>query len=324
MTTGRKMITVLCPVYNEQDYVAGILEFFVRAEPAEKELFIIDGCSTDNTTDIVSRWMKDHKNIHLLSNPSKYVPFALNAGINGSTGDPVIRLDAHTLYDDDYFIKILETFDSKDADIVGGPMRAIGNTDFQRAVAYCTSTRFGVGDSSFHNDKAEGYVDSVYLGAWKRSVFTDVGMFDEDMVRNQDDEFHYRAKSKGKKIYLNPQIKSRYFPRKSFGKLFSQYFQYGLYKPLVIQKVSSEIKLRHLIPSFFVLYFLSLYVWWVILGAFAFAPAVLYLLLAIYFSLRNVKGYVSFFCRLCIYPVLHMSYGSGFLLGARFLFRKLK
>ena len=90
----------------------------------------------------------------------------------------------------------METFGKTGADIVGGPMRAKGKTSFQNAVAKSTSSVFGIGDSGFHNDKKSGYVDSVYLGAWKREIFADTGLFDVDMKRNQDDEFHYRAKSK--------------------------------------------------------------------------------------------------------------------------------
>ena len=190
----------------------------------------------------------------MLHNKNKIVPYALNIAIKQSTGNPIIRLDAHTEYANDYIEKVIETFETTGADIVGGPMRAIGKTNFQKAVAYATSTKLGVGDSQFHDENAKGFVDSVYLGAWKREIFYDVGYFDEKMKRNQDDEFHYRAKSKGKKIYLNPEIKSRYYPRSSFRKLFMQYYQYGLYKPLVLKKIKTEIKLRHLVPIGFVFY----------------------------------------------------------------------
>lgn len=318
------MITVLCPVYNEQDYIVNVLEFFVKAEPADKELIIIDGNSSDKTVEIIKSWMANHPNIKLLSNPQKYVPYALNLGINNSTGNPIIRLDAHTLYSDDYFLKIIDTFSRREADIVGGPMRAVGKTTFQKAVAYCTSTKLGVGDSSFHDDQAEGYVDSVYLGAWKRSVFNDAGLFDEDMMRNQDDEFHYRAKSLGKKIYLNPAIKSWYFPRSSVKKLFSQYFQYGLYKPLVIKKVSSEIKIRHIIPSLFVLYFIFLPLLYIIMGSYVLIPFLLYVILDLAFSAQKVQSLSEFFYRLLIYPCLHLSYGLGFILGMKFFLKREK
>lgn len=307
------MITVVCPVYNEENYIEDVIRFFIAAGPAEKELIIIDGGSSDKTCEIVNDFASRYSNIKLLNNPDKFVPFALNRAITSSTGDPVIRLDAHSRYDDDYFKAILETFDKTKSDIVGGPMRAIGSSSFQKAVARATATSFGIGDSAFHDENHEGYVDSVYLGAWKRSVFTDVGYFDTDMIRNQDDEFHYRAKSAGKRIYLNPAIKSWYYPRSNYSALFKQYYQYGLFKPLVLKKVRSGLKLRHLIPSAFVGYlFLLCFLFWIPV---VFLPLALYLLLDVVFALRKGDEFNVMVYMMTIYPVLHISYGTGFIFG---------
>mgnify|MGYP001431495647 CR=1 FL=1 len=311
------MITVICPVYNEEHYIKNVIDFFLPAMPVEKELIIIDGGSTDKTRQIILEYMSSNSNIKILENTGRFVPFALNKAIQSSEGDPIIRLDAHTVYADDYFTSIVSAFQKTGADIVGGPMRAVGATPFQKAVAIATSTSFGIGDSSFHDENYEGYVDSVYLGAWKRSVFKDVGFFDEDMLRNQDDEFHYRAKSKGKKIYLDPRIKSYYSPRSTFSSLFKQYFQYGLFKPLVLKKVKSEMKLRHLIPSGFVLYLFLILIF--CKTPLIFIPLCIYLLLDILFSFRKGGALHVSMCMLLVYPALHCSYGAGFIKGTLLL-----
>ena len=202
------MITVICPVLNEEKHIQSIIDFFLKAQPEEKELFFVDGGSTDKTKLIIESVIREKPNIYLYNNNDKYVTFALNMAIKNSKGDPIIRLDAHTEYQLDYFEKILETFNKTGADIVGGPMRAIGKTSFQRSVAYCTSSFFGIGDSKIHDENYYGESDHVYLGAWKRNIFNEIDYFDEKLLRNQDDEFHYRAKSLGKKIFLNPDIKS--------------------------------------------------------------------------------------------------------------------
>lgn len=309
------MITVICPVYNEEDYIGQVLQFFQDASPSEKELYIVDGGSNDRTCSIVEEWSKRNPNIYLLYNPERYVPYALNRAIQASKGNPVIRLDAHTEYAPDYFTAILNCFEKSGADIVGGPMRAVGKTPFQRAVAYCTSTKLGVGDSAFHDENAEGETESVYLGAWKRSVFEATGLFDTDMVRNQDDEFHYRARSKGKRIYLDPKIRSSYFPRSNVKSLYKQYYQYGLFKPLVLKKVRSGIRLRHLIPAGFVAYWAILPITLFLLHAWALIPGLLYFLMVMLFFIRSSaplderKSYWS------IYPALHFSYGTGFIKG---------
>lgn len=307
------MITVLCPTYNEAEYIEKVLKFFINAKPADKELLIIDGGSNDGTKEIVNDWTNKYNNIRLLENENKFVPFALNIGVKNSNGDPIIRLDAHTEYAEDYFEKIIKTFNDTGADIVGGPMNAVGKSNFQVAVAHATSTVFGVGDSNIHKGKYEGESDHVYLGAWQRKLFDEIGYFDERLKRNQDDEFHYRARSLGKKIYLNPEIKSYYYTRSSLSKVIKQYFQYGLYKPVVLRKIKSEIKLRHLIPSLFSIYILSLPL--AFLSKFYLLPLFAYFFIDIYFSIRakcNIKIVIN---SLLIYPILHLSYGFGFLSG---------
>lgn len=307
------MISAVCPTYNEELFIEVIINFFLDAKPLDKELLIIDGGSTDGTLSIVNKYASTYPQIKLLHNPNKYVPFALNIGIKNCSGDPIIRLDAHTTYAENYFEKIIETFQQTSADIVGGPMKAVGGSNFQTAVAYATSTSFGIGDSKIHKLDYSGESDHVYLGAWKRQLFDDIGFFDERLIRNQDDEFHYRAKSHGKKVYLNSEIISYYSPRSKWRKLFSQYFQYGLFKPLVLRKIKSEIKLRHLIPSAFVLYlaliFTSLNTFYGII------PLFIYLLLNFYFSFRNNLSLSEKINCLIVYPTLHLSYGLGFIIG---------
>lgn len=308
------MISVICPVYNEELYIYKLLEFFTSALPQEKELFIVDGNSTDKTKEIVNKYSENHTNIFLLNNERRVVPFALNLAIKKCKGNFIVRLDAHTEYATDYFEQIIKTFNETGADIVGGPMRTIGKTDFQKAVAYATCTKFGVGDSAFHDEMKSGYVDSVYLGAWRKEIFDDVGYFDEALKRNQDDDFHYRAKAKGKKIYLNPQIKSFYYPRNNAKKLLLQYFQYGFYKPTVLKKTMAEIKMRHLIPSTFLLYLIFLPVLLFFNSLFC-IPGVLYLLLCCRYALASQGGLNQKLNTLIVYPLLHISYGSGFLAG---------
>ncbi len=307
------MITVLCPTYNEAEYIEKVLKFFINAKPADKELLIIDGGSNDGTKEIVNDWTNKYSNIRLLENKNKYVPFALNIGIKKSNGDLIIRLDAHAEYAEDYFEQIIKTFNDTGADIVGGPMNAVGKTNFQIAVAHVTSTVFGVGDSKIHKGKYKGESDHVYLGAWRRKLFDEIGYFDERLKRNQDDEFHYRARSLGKRIYLNPEIKSYYYPRSSLSKVIKQYFQYGLYKPVVLRKIKSEIKLRHLIPSLFSIYILSLPL--AFLSKFYLLPLFAYFFIDIYFSIRAKRNIRIVINSLLIYPVLHLSYGFGFLSG---------
>lgn len=308
------MISVVCPVLNEAKYISKLLDFFLSIEPSAKELWIADGGSTDGTQAILEKYATRYSIIKWIPNKKKYVPFALNSLLPLCKGDIIVRWDAHTTYSPDYLTAILETFKRTGADIVGGPMRVIGEKPFQKAVATATSSRFGVGNSSFHFEDFEGPAESVYLGAWKRSVFDKIGYFDEQMLRNQDDEFHYRAKVAGLLIYQSPSIRSYYYPRSSLNMLFKQYFGYGLFKPLVLRKVRMNIRVRHVVPAFFVSYFffLPLLVW--LLGLWAIPPLVIYLLLLIIYSAWGETWQVRLLM-LIVYPTLHIAYGLGFWSG---------
>jgi succinoglycan biosynthesis protein ExoA len=322
------IVSAVCPVLNEGQFIKGVIEFFLSAAPSEKELYIVDGGSTDNTVEIAQEYVRGHSNVYLLHNPQKYVPYSMNKAIPLCKGDFIVRLDAHTTYDISYFTEIIETFKRTGASIVGGPMVAVGVTPAQKAIAYATSTSFGIGNSSFHFSNFEGEADSVYLGAWRKSIFDMTGLFDVRFLRNQDDEFHYRAKSLGFKIWLNPKIKSFYYPRSSIAKLWIQYYQYGLYKPRVLAKIRSMVQWRHLVPSFFLLYLILMPLFimgsggsWIIefLGL---TPAVLYFIMDVSYSIQCRYGILPGIICLVIYPTLHLSYGLGFLVGVLKLFKK--
>ncbi len=200
-------LSVICPVYNEQAHIGRLLDFFSKALPEDKELLIIDGGSTDDTVRIVQAWQAKNREIKLLHNPQRIVPYALNMAIPRCEGRYIVRLDAHTDDGEDYFERILDSFARSGADIVGGPTRTRSTNAFQAAVAQAICTRFGIGDSRVHQEDYEGFTDSVTFGAWRREIFDRTGLFDTELVRNQDDEFHYRARSLGLRLYQDPAIR---------------------------------------------------------------------------------------------------------------------
>ncbi len=314
------MISIICPAYNEENYIRNILSFFDESKPKEKELLIVDGGSTDGTREIVLEWGKKNSNIKLIENTKQTVPFALNLGIKNSKGEIIVRIDAHTIYSLDYFEKIIETFERTGADIVGGPTRIHADNALQEAIGFTMSHPFGIGGSKVHDRKFEGYTDHVTFGAWKSEIFKETGLFDERLKRNQDDEFHYRAKSLGKKIYLNPEIKLWYIPRGSIPEFFVQYFQFGLYKPLVLSKIKSAIELRHIVPSLFAVYLLSL--------PLSFILPYWLIPLALYFFIIMIISFTAKlkipFMLIILFPVIHIAYGAGFLLGLLKSLKKIK
>ena len=313
--------SVICPTYNEEKFITDVIHFCIHSNPKPKEIFFIDGGSKDQTTEIIQNFILQDSSIELLHNPDKIVPFALNLAIPRCTGDIIIRLDAHTHYAPDYFKSILEVFNTVDTDIAGGPTRTAYHNSIQESVAYAFNCVFGMGNSSVHDPEFRGYTDSVTFGAWKKSIFSKTGLFDTQLKNNQDDEFHYRAKSMGFKIFQDPTIKLFYYPRNTYKSLFRQYYNYGYFKPLVLKKIKTEVKLRHLVPSFFVLNFVML----LFSSHLIFLiPAILYLMLDLYFSFINKKPIKIKLLNLLTFPVIHAGYGLGFIIGLIFNLKNKK
>ena len=316
------MITIILPIRNEAMYIAKVLDAILRQDypPEQIEILVVDGISNDGTREIVATYEQNHPAIKLIDNPKRIVPTGMNLALRFSKGDTIIRVDGHTLIAPDYLSQCIKALEDTGVDNVGGRMRAIGTTAFGRAVAKATSHPFGIGNSKFHySDKLEE-VDTVYMGAWPRRVFEEIGLFDEELVRNQDDEFNYRIREAGGQILLHPSIKSLYTVRSTPGALWKQYFQYGYWKVRVMQKHSRQMSLRQFVPPTFVLSIIVSIVlaltstWgWLLLTVIA----GLYLFVNFGYSLSiAVKNSWRMLGLLPItFTIIHISYGSGFLTG---------
>lgn len=187
------------------------------------------------------------------------------------------------------------------------------------AIAAALSSPFGMGDSHFRiGTNKEMQVDTVPFGCFRREVFDKIGYFDEELVRNQDDEFNGRIIKFGGHIYLIPSVVIDYYGRDSIGKVSKMFYQYGLFKPLVNKKLGNPASVRQFFPFFFVLgliiglilslvstFFRILYI----------AVLALYIFLAAYFSIRQVKGLKRIFLLMGTFFVIHVSYGWGYLRG---------
>jgi len=320
-------VTVIMPVRNEGTFVErSLVAVLAQDYPRDRmEVLIADGISTDATRDLVSTLARRRPDLSLriLDNTGRRVASGLNVGLNCAKGDVVIRVDGHTVIAPDYVRECVEHLKRTGADNVGGRMDAVGEGTFGRAVALATSSPFGVGGARFHYSDEEEWVDTVYMGAWPREVFYRIGLFDEEQVRNQDDEFNYRLLSHGGRILLSPRIKSKYYNRSTVRSLWRQYFQYGYWKVRVMQKHPRQMRPRHFIPALFVGVLLVT----LIFSPLSFISRYLFLLIAGSYLIANVAASIitrprdwKVFPLLPIaFATLHFSYGFGFLAGlARF------
>jgi glycosyltransferase involved in cell wall biosynthesis len=216
------------------------------------EVLIADGMSTDGTRNILAEYSARDDRVRVIDNPERIASTGLNAAVRSARGEVIVRMDAHTEYAQDYVRECVTTLLGTDAGNVGGPARTKATTYWERAVAAAYHSRFAVGGARFHQVAYEGYVDTVTYGCWRKTTFDHIGLFDEELVRNQDDEHNLRLTRAGEKVWQSPRIRSWYRPRGSLGALFGQYMQYGYWKVRVIQKHKLPASVRHLVPGCFV------------------------------------------------------------------------
>lgn len=323
-----KTVSIVIPCKNEKNYIEQCIESFLnQTYPKELyEILICDGISDDGTREIVDKYKNE--NVRLLDNVELTTPKGMNLGIKNSTADIIIIFGAHAYADKD-FIKNNVQLLNKEEDVacVGGTIETINSSIKGKAIALAMSSPFGVGNALFRYAEKEMYVDTVAFGAYKRSVLDKIGYFDDELVRNQDDEMNFRVIKNGYKILLSPKVKSYYYSRDSLKKLWRQYFQYGFWKVKVMKKHGKTASIRHLVPMVFVvtnilgillgIFLKTIRIFWII-------EVVTYALCDIICSIKITKGqngtlrYIPI-----IFPILHISYGLGFLdgLGAFYIFK---
>ncbi|HEX9004828.1 MAG TPA: glycosyltransferase family 2 protein, partial [Blastocatellia bacterium] len=247
------------PVRNEADYIANSLGAVLEQDyPADlMEIIVADGMSTDATREVVRSLQARFPNVRLIDNPGKIAPTGLNRAINEARGDIIVRVDGHCEIEPDYVRRSVEHLQNDGphgrVDGVGGPIETIGETAMAEVIAAAMSSSFGVGGSAFRTVKGRTMLtDTIAFPTYTREIIERGGEYDEELVRNQDDEYNYRLRKMGANLLLASDVRSRYYSRGTLKKLFKQYFQYGFWKVRVLQKHPRQMSLRQFVPPLFV------------------------------------------------------------------------
>ncbi len=316
-STSKPHVTVVIPCRNERDFIIPCIQTVLQSDyPADKlHIAVVDGMSTDGTRETINQHFAHDNRVQLMHNEKKTTPYALNIGIRSSNSKYVMILGAHSEVDSDYINRAVDHLEnSPNIGCAGGRLKSISSNRKSEVIAKAMSSAFGVGTSHFRTGLVSGYVDTVAFGVYRRTLLDEIGYFDEDLARNQDDEMSYRILKSGYKIYLDTHTAATYYVRNSFQKLAAQQFQYGYWKVYVNRKHQAITTLRQLIPLFFLLYIISLpFCLWV--GIVWLTPLILYLIVSLIVSLKLSAEVGEVFTLLYVFPTIHLSYGYGYLLG---------
>ena len=325
-------ISVVVPCRNESKYIAECIDAIFKCDlPNNSELnvFIVDGMSDDGTRQIVLNLMENYPFLHLIDNLNLLTPFAFNLGIHaGGKVDYVQIVGARQILSNNYVVKSIQKIEN-DSTVwcVGGKIINEFINETGQVISKAMSTSFGMGIGNFRTLNESGFTDTVTSPMYPYWVFDKIGFFDEELIRNQDDDFNYRIKKAGGKIFFDNELSLKYYVRGSYKSLSRQFFQYGYWKVFVNKKHKAVTTLRQVVPPFFVLY---IFLWLISLfgGKYIFIlssiPLLGYISLNFYFSIKFKDQKVKWFAIFKTYLILHVFYGLGYLKGLVdfFLFNK--
>ncbi len=250
-------VSVIAPCRNEVGFIRLAIKSILDNDyPADRiEILVMDGMSTDGTRQIVKEISEQNPCVKLVDNPHRIVPAAMNIGVREATGEFIVRIDCHSRFPADYIGKCIEVSLRTGAANVGGYCQTLAGADtaVARGIMLATSSPFGVGNSTFRvSGGVQKEVDTVPFGTFRKSLFAEVGPYDERLVRNQDIELNSRIRESGGKIVISPEIQLSYVNRATLRGIWQQSFNNGLWNPYTVWLTGGSLHLRHFIPLAFV------------------------------------------------------------------------
>jgi len=324
-------VSVVIPCRNEEPFIRRVLKSLAHQYDSERyEIIVADGMSTDNTRHMVAEFMRVNPGVEvrLIENPAIHISAGLNTAIRQAKGDIIVRMDGHSIPSANYVRRCVEVLETLGVEVTGAPIQIHpgAETPTARAIAWAVGHPFGIGDARYRlQSSSPQLVDTVAFGAFRKSLWKELGGFNETLLTNEDYDFYYRVRQRGGRIYLDTEAYSIYVARPTLRKLADQYFRYGLWKVQMLRLHPRSIRWRHLVPPGFVAGFviftiLSLF-WPVARWAFLLA-AMAYGLLSAFFALRLAMQNKDFAPLLAVpaaFFTIHSSWGGGFFAGLLWL-----
>ena len=321
------LISVIIPCRNEEKTIHLVLEaLFEQSFPLQNmEIVIADGLSTDGTRRAIHAFSEAHPALfmRLVDNPKQIIPTGLNTAIKASKGELIVRMDAHSLPNQDYVQRCYNAHQEGKAENVGGVWKISpqNNGWVARSIAAAAANPFAVGDAHYRFTEKAAYVDTVPYGSYKRELFEKIGYFDESLLANEDYEFNTRIRQSGGRIWLDPAIQCTYFARATFAALAKQYWGYGFWKAQMLKRYPETLRWRQALPPAFVLGLVVLalvgFIWpiaWPVFAIIVGLYLAVQLVPAIQISLKAGDIHLSIGVVIATL-IMHFSWGTALIVG---------
>ena len=321
------MIVSLCMIaYNEAEALDGVLrDFQLQYYPHELiEIVLVDSMSTDATGAKMERFKNTDygfRNVAVVQCAKKNQAFSWNAALMTATGDVIIRVDAHARIPRNFVSRNVYNL-SQGEDVVGGGRPNITSdvSSWKLTLLAAEDSLFGSSVASYRRPATQKeYLDSLFHAAYRREVIQKVGGFNENLGRTEDNEFHYRIRKAGYKLCCCPDIISYQHSRNNLKDMIRQKYSNGRWIGLTLSECPGCLSYFHFAPFAFVMMIILCS----IIAALGF-PILLYTLLIVYgmfdivnavgcFTMKNLQP--QFALLPIIFPILHVSYGIGTIVG---------
>jgi hypothetical protein len=317
------------PVLNEAGYVESAIRSVLEQDySGPVEVVLALGPSHDGTREIVERLAAADARIRLVENPGMDIPIGLNLAIKAAKYPDIVRVDAHTELAPGYTTRGVDDLERTGAASVGGIMVATGEPGFQAAVARAYNSRFGLGGGAYHGSAAvAGPAESAFLGVMRADALAEVGGFDETLRRGEDWELNYRFRQAGRIVWLDPELRVKYWPRSTPAKLARQFFATGVWRAELVRRLGARNPLRFFAPPVLVvatvlsIVAIPLHATGVLHGIAGWIVALVYLGPVLYAALLIVAAVTSAGSLadrlrfMAVIAIMHFSWGTGFLRG---------
>ena len=316
--TDSPLVSVVIPCRNEVKSIRSTVLAILAGDYQNLEILVVDGMSEDGTRAELEKLSQEDSRVRMIDNPNKKTPYAFNLGVVNARGEFVQIVGSRNVLASNYISILMYNLETQpDVACVGGDFQHVSDTPSGEYLAQAMESKFGVGFGNYRTMQQNAYVDTVGIPMYRRSIFSDVGLFDENLTRNQDDDFNFRVRAKGYKILYVHAAKATYLVRASYKKAFHQFSQYGYFKVFVNRKHKAVTTMRQLVPPVFVLVWLvglPLSLFSLTVASFLSTLAFVYIVLGLFMStsVGSVMDrlYVTFNC-----AILHFGYGWGYLRG---------
>ncbi len=306
-------VSVILPILNEERFLADAVQAILHQDYAgELEIILALGPSTDLTHQIAADLARKDSRIVLAENPTGRTAAGLNAAIHKSRFEIICRIDGHAEISKSYITDAISIMNKTGAVNVGGVMAAVGQSNFERAVATAMRSPLGVGASRFHTGGTAGPADTVYLGVFKKAALIAINGYDERFIRAQDWELNYRLREAGGIIWFDPKLEVIYRPRPSLQTLAKQYFEYGRWRRVVTRSHAGTVNRRYLAPPVATLIIFTSLIMGLVQPIFL-IPALTYAAGVLGGALLIGKSVIEKITLPAVLATMHISWGIGFL-----------